>query len=41
MLFVTLLLVLVGFLLVNAGLRGDGTWRKPWQPVADAIGKKA
>jgi hypothetical protein len=42
MLFVSLLLLVVGFALVYAGVKNGNTglWQKPWQPFAEQLGAK-
>lgn len=39
MLFVSLLLVAAGFTLVYAGLHSGDTWKHPWSPWVDQLGK--
>jgi hypothetical protein len=40
-LFVTLLLMLVGFLLVSGGLRSGDHWKHPWDVVTASVAKPA
>jgi hypothetical protein len=37
MLFVTLLLLLVGFALMYAGVHSGDTWKHPWSPFVDML----
>jgi hypothetical protein len=40
-LFTALLMLVVGFALVYAGLSGGDTWKKPWQPFVDQLARKS
>lgn len=40
MLFTALLMLVIGFALVYAGLHGGDTWKHPWQPFVDQLARK-
>lgn len=40
MLFVTFLLLVVGFALLYAGVHSGEGWKKPWQPFVEQLGAR-